>query len=105
MDLDSLGSALSLFAAQDPTGLPLHHVRLWLEVARQGSCTFEHLEEALQLTNSSVSRSVAALSDRNRHGDRGLRLLQVERDPAMGRRFLVRLSPKGRLLAKEIDRI
>jgi DNA-binding MarR family transcriptional regulator len=105
MDLASLALALGTFATQDPTRFPLHHARLFLEVALNEPATFEHLEQALNLTNSSVSRSVAALSDRNRHGDRGYRLLTVERDPEEGRRFLVRLSPKGRLLLQQLQRI
>jgi len=105
MDLDKLALALEAFAAQDPTRFPLHHARLLLEVAAHEPATFEHLESALNLTNSSVSRSVAALSDRNRHGDRGYRLLTVERDPAEGRRYLVRLSAKGRLLLQQLQRI
>jgi DNA-binding MarR family transcriptional regulator len=103
MDLDCLTRALGLFAAQDPIRFPLHHARLFLEVATSEPCSFEHLEERLSLTNSSISRSVSALSDRNRHGDRGYRLLTVERDPAEGRRFLVRLSPKGRLLLQQLE--
>ena len=105
MDLASLSQALAVFAAQDPTRFPLHQARLFLEVAATEPCTFEHLEEALNLTNSSVSRSVSALSDRNRHGDRGYRLLTVERDPDEGRRLLVRLSSKGRTLLQQLQRI
>lgn len=105
MDLDSLSLALAAFAAQDPTRFPLHHARLFIEVARAEPCTFEHLEQALNLTNSSVSRSVAALSDQNRHGERGYRLLTVDRDPAERRRFLVRLSAKGRILLQHLQRI
>ena len=41
----------------------------------------------------------------DRHGDRGYRLLTVERDPEEGRRFLVRLSPKGRQLLKQLERL
>jgi DNA-binding MarR family transcriptional regulator len=105
MDLASLALALGIFAAQDPTHFPLHHARLFLEVALHEPVTFEHLEKALNLTNGSVSRSVSALSDRNRRGDRGYRLLTVERDPAENRRFVVRLSPKGRLLLQQLQRL
>jgi DNA-binding MarR family transcriptional regulator len=105
MDLGQLSQALTVFSAQDPTRFPLHHARLFLEVARAEPCTFEHLQEALNLTNSSVSRSVSALSERNRHGDRGYRLLSFERDPDEGRRYLVRLSSKGRLLLQQLERL
>jgi DNA-binding MarR family transcriptional regulator len=105
MDLVQLSQALAAFATQDPTRFPLHHARLFLEVAAAEPATFEHLQETLNLTNSSVSRSVSALSDRNRHGDRGYRLLAVERDPSEGRRYLVRLSSKGRTLLQQLQRI
>lgn len=96
---------MAAFAEQDPTRFPLHHARLFLEVARTEPCTFEHLERELNLTNSSVSRTVSALSERNRHGDRGYRLLTIERDPEEYRRFLVRLSPKGRHLLQRLQRL
>jgi DNA-binding MarR family transcriptional regulator len=105
VDLSALSLALAAFEAQDPTRFPLHHARLFLEVAGAEPCTFEYLEQALNITNSSVSRTVAALSDRNRHGERGHRLLACERDPDEGRRYLVRLSPKGRLLLQHLQRI
>jgi DNA-binding MarR family transcriptional regulator len=105
MDLGELSAALSAFAEQDPTRFPLHHARLFLEVGRHEPCTFERLEQALNLTNSSVSRSVSALSERNRQGERGYRLLTVQRDPTEGRRFLVRLTSKGRTLLQRLERI
>ncbi len=106
MDLAQLSQALSEFALHEPTRLPLHQVRLFLEVARHEPVTFEHLEQALGLTHGSVSRSVSALAQVNRHGEAGYRLLKVARDPEPGRRrYLVSLSANGRLLKNQLERI
>ncbi len=106
MDLDQLSQALAAFAAQEPIRLPLHQVRLFLEVARFEPVTFEHLEEALNLTHGSVSRSVMALTNRNRNGEKGYRLLKTEIDPKSSKgRYLVSLTSKGQLLKKQLTQI
>lgn len=102
MDLDQLARALNAFAAMDPINFPLHHVQVFIEVARSGKCTFAELQEAMNLTNGSVSRTVAALSDVNRHGQPGFRLVEVFKDPEQPRRYLVRLSPRGKALLKQL---
>lgn len=102
MDLDQLARALNAFAAMDPTNFPLHHAQLFIEVARKEQCTFAELQEAMSLTNGSVSRTVAALSDVNRHGEPGFRLVEVFKDPGQPRRYLVRLSPRGKALLKQL---
>lgn len=106
MDLAQFSQALAEFAEYEPTRLPLHQVRLFLEVALNEPTTFEHLEEALNLTHGSISRSVSALSRVNRHGTTGYQLLKVERDPDPARRrYLVSLSANGRLLKNQLERI
>lgn len=106
MDLDQLARALDVFATLDPIEFPLHRAQLFLEVARrQPGATFAELEEALSLTNGSVSRGVSALGDLNRHGEPGYRLLEVAKDPRQPRRFLVRLSPRGRALLRQIEKL
>lgn len=103
MDLDRLARALKVFAVLDPISFPLHHAQLFIEVARSGPCTFAHLQEALGITNGSVSRTVAALGEVNRRGGAGYRLLQVDRDPREPRRFLVSLTAKGRALLRSLE--
>jgi len=39
----------------------------------------------------------------NRKGHEGFGLVQVVRDPAEGRRFLVQLTPKGKALRRQIE--
>ena len=60
MGLGQLERSLQLFAVLDPQ-MPLHFVQAFLFVAQRTSCTYREIEEALELTNSSVSRTLNAL--------------------------------------------
>lgn len=106
MELDQLAAAADAFAAQhdDPTAVPLHHFRLFLEVARVGGrATYRQLENALALNNSSVSRTVNALGAEHRTGRPGLGLLTTYPDPEEGRRLVVALTPKGSALLRQLQ--
>jgi len=105
MDLRELEGGFAAFAVLAPTAFPLHHAQLFLVVARDGPCTFRHLEEALGVSNGTVSRSVAALGTEHWRGYPGFGLLEVSRDPAEGRRLLVRLTSKGRALVRQLQGI
>lgn len=102
MDLAELAGALNVFAALDPTVFQLHHAQLFVEVAIRGSCTYADLEKELNLTSGSVSRSVTALSEVNRYGGKGYKLLETYKDPDEPRRYRVRLSAKGKALLKQL---
>ena len=60
-----------------------------------GAATYEEFQEVLDTSNASISRTVSRLSEVNRLGKRGYGLVEKLIDPAEGRRYLVRLSPKG----------
>lgn len=108
MDLDHLAAATDSFAAQhdDPTAVPLHHFRLFIEVGRLGGrCTYRQLQDSLSLNNSSVSRTVNALGAEHRKGRPGLGLLITYPDPDEGRRNLVALSPKGSALLRQLQNL
>ena len=94
---------LAAFAVLDPTHLPVHFLQVFMIAARTGPCTFEQVMEALDLTNSAVSRTVAALGQVNRKGKPGFDLLYTVRDPAEGRRFLIMLTPKGKALYWQLN--
>lgn len=104
MSLDRLARSLECFQALDPQ-MPLHFVQTFLFVARRHSCTYADIEKALNLTNSSVSRTLNALGHRHRKGDRGLGLIEVYIDPGEGRRYRARLSKQGRILASQLERV
>lgn len=107
MDLRQLEAALRRFSDLEPTHLPLHHVLVFLVVARSPGCclSYPSIGEQLGLASSSVSRTVAALSDTNRHGEDGHGLLYSTRDPEYGRRFVARLTNRGRSLVRQLELI
>lgn len=103
MDLDRLERCLAAFAVLNPVGFPIHHAQAFLLVAKRGSATYAQIEEALGVNNSTVSRTVHALGDTHRKGYQGHGLLEVIRDPGEGRRHLVRLTARGKALARQIE--
>tara|TARA_Y100001968_G_scaffold327495_1_gene372659 strand:- start:26 stop:343 length:318 start_codon:yes stop_codon:yes gene_type:complete len=105
MDLDQLESALAAFASHAPTSFPLHHVQVFCYVAQEGGCTYRDIEEALNLSNSTVSRTVHALGNTHRKGYQGMDLLELSRDLEEGRRFLIHLTAKGKALKRQLDKI
>jgi DNA-binding MarR family transcriptional regulator len=107
MDLSQLRRALAVVGAVDPAQCPVHHVQILLLVAEAGpgGCTYRHLEEALNLSNASVSRSVNALGLNARHVKNPLGLLLIDIDPAEGRRYRVRLSAKGKALIRALEEL
>jgi DNA-binding MarR family transcriptional regulator len=105
MDLDQLANGLAAFAVLDPTALPLHHVQVFIFVALHGHTTYRQIEEGLNLSNASVSRTVNALSDTHRTGRGGHRLLTTIKDPDEGRRLLIGISPRGQALLRQLRQI
>ena len=105
MDLLELEKALEAFATISPTGMPLHHVQVFIHVVQQEGCTYSEIEEALNLTNSTVSRTINALGEVHRKGYAGFDLLEVVPDPEEGRRFCVWLKPKGKALKRQLNKI
>jgi DNA-binding MarR family transcriptional regulator len=105
--MDQLEMVLALFSGQydDPANVPLHHCRLFLAVGRRGQCRYRDLEEELDLANSSVSRTVNALASVHRNGKPGLGLITTTPDQEEGRRFIISLTTKGRLLYKQIQQL
>ncbi len=72
-------------------------------VAQRGQATYRELEEALNLSNSTVSRTVHALGETHRKGYDGHALLEVVRDPKEARRYVIRLTAKGKALVRQIE--
>ena len=105
MDLSQLESALAAFSVLSPTSFPVHHAEVFLLVAREGPCTYEEIEEALNLSNSTVSRTVMALGELHRKGYPGHALLETYKDPEEGRRYRVRLTAKGKALLRQLQAI
>lgn len=83
----------------------IHHAQVFLFVAENGSSTYDQIEQALNLSNATVSRTVHALGDIHRRGYDGYGLLETFRDPDEGRRFLVRLTAKGHALVRQLKKL
>jgi DNA-binding MarR family transcriptional regulator len=103
MDLRQLERALPAFSVLNPKSFPMHHAEVFLYVARHGPCAYEDMQEALDLSNSTASRTVHALGEQHRKGYDGLGLLEFKRDPQRARRFMVSLSPKGKALLRQLE--
>jgi DNA-binding MarR family transcriptional regulator len=102
VDLDQLARALDVFKTLDPAQLPAHRIRMFLEIAACAPVEYKELEARLITSNASVSRGIQALSDSKDNGQPGLGLVEAYRDPADSRRFLVRLSTKGKHLINQL---
>ena len=102
MDLDQLARALDVFKTLDPAQLPAHRIRFFLEIAQHGPIEYKDLEARLVTSNASVSRNVQALSDVREDGRAGFGLVETFKYPADGRRFLVRLTTKGKHLMNQL---
>ncbi|MEY3963026.1 MAG: uncultured phage MedDCM-OCT-S37-C6 [Cyanobacteriota bacterium] len=102
MDLDQLARALDVFKTLDPAQLPAHRIRMFLEIAKCAPVEYKELETRLITSNASVSRGIQALSDGKDNGQPGLGLVESYPDPADNRRFLVRLTTKGKHLINQL---
>jgi DNA-binding MarR family transcriptional regulator len=103
MGILELQRCMGLFGVFDPQ-MPLHFMQIFLHVA-QGppeGLLYRQLEEAMNLTNSSVSRTLDALGDEHRRGYRGYGLIERKPDPQDPRRLRVFLSARGKALANQI---
>ena len=82
--------------------IPGQLVSAFLYIASHNPCHKQALEEDLDLKTSSASRLTDWLSDYHRLGKPGLGLIVKYKDPSNFRRIIVKLTPKGELLAKQM---
>jgi DNA-binding MarR family transcriptional regulator len=101
MRANVLAAAIAEFRKYDPE-MPIQQAVLLLLVFLTPGISMKDLSESAGLAQSSVSRSVAALSKVHRLGKPGLDLVVAEEDPAERRRKIVRLTRRGELLMEDI---
>lgn len=70
---------------------------LW--VCIHNGITMKDLADRVGVSQSSMSRNVAALSETHRYGKAGYDLVFATEDPTERRRKIVKLTPKGRRVA------
>jgi DNA-binding MarR family transcriptional regulator len=85
--------------------LPLQAVNIFLNVAAQPGITSRELMAQTKMSQSSISRNVALLSDVHRSGSPGLGLIFTVEDPLERRRKLIYLSDDGKKLAATLGDI
>ena len=82
--------------------MPLQQLSILLCVMERGEVPMGDLPKVAGVEQSSVSRNVAILGPGLNLKDRGYDLLEAYEDPMYRRRKLVKLSPRGMALKKEI---
>ena len=82
--------------------IPGQVVSAFLYIASHNPCHKQALEEDLGFKNSSGSRTTDWLSDYHRLGKPGLGLVKKYKDPSNWRRIMLKLTPKGETLIKQM---
>ena len=81
LDVDDLLKAFELFSKLNRGKLYLHHIQVFLAIAKAGACTYEELESLTGLINASLSRTVNSLAMTATHTQKPLGLIEFVRDP------------------------
>lgn len=102
-----MARAVELFRALDNT-IPSQVISVFLEIAAsEGGIETRLLPERVGLTQASVSRALLYLSETDWHDTSrpGLELIVRRVSARDARQRVVELSPKGRKLARRIERV
>jgi|TARA_R100000081_G_scaffold77507_1_gene43977 DNA-binding MarR family transcriptional regulator len=99
-----LAQAIEHFRTFDKE-IPAQVIATFLYVASHDDCTKVDLEKALAFSTASGSRNSDYLSDFHRLNKPGLGLIAKYRDQTNRRRQILKLTPKGRILVKQIKEI
>ena len=83
----------------------MHHMEIFLFICEQGTVSYLDIEREFTMSNAGVSRSVNALTIFPQHRQTALGLVEIFRNPAEGRSYLVRPSTKGKKLFKLVSEI
>ena len=81
--------------------VPCTAITVFLYIAAHDNCHKQALEEDLDLSTASASRTIDMLCEVNRLKQTGLGLVEKQPDPANGRRLIVSLTPKGKSFLKQ----
>lgn len=82
--------------------MPIQTASVFFRVALQPGITMKELSELENISQSSCSRNVAALSKWHRLNKLGYDLVEAREDPAERRRKVVFLTHKGTVVMKDI---
>ena len=99
-----LRKQLAIFSTFDTEdrGMFLHHMEVFLFVGENEKVSYKDVEDEFNISNAAASRTLNSLSTFARHRQRAIGLIEIIRDPVEGRRYLARLSAKGKQAYKLI---
>lgn len=85
----------------------LNHLRVFLYIAANNDKIVEtrDLPDALGMTQTTVNRTMRSMADRSYIHEHGFKLLRIQINPTDERQRIVELTPKGKMLATEMERI
>lgn len=95
---------LEEFRKIDPQ-IPPQTAVSFLWVCIHDGITMKDLSDRVGVSQSSMSRNIAALSETHRYGKPGYDLVYATEDPAERRRKIVKLTPKGRRIAASLSEV
>ena len=101
IDMAKLAQAIEHFRTLDKE-IPAQVIATFLYVASHDDCLIGDLETALTFSTASGSRNTDWLSHKHRLGKRGLNWVIKYRDPTDMRKQIMKLSPQGVLLVKQL---
>jgi DNA-binding MarR family transcriptional regulator len=99
-EINSLIKAVDAIRTQS-IDMPAQQILTFLTVAMRPGITMEDLGRDVGISQSSVSRNVAALSKQHRLGKPGADYLEAIEDPRERRRKVMYLTPKGRSVMRK----
>ena len=102
--MEAIFHAINLIRELDPD-TPGQVVVAFLYVASHNRCHKQALEEELNLSTATASRTCDYLSKQHRLGKPGLDLVRKVPDPSNRRRLELHLTHKGELLAQQLQEI
>ena len=105
-DLQKVGDALNLMTDVYYKAT-INHLRVFLYVAANNDAVLEtrDLPEALGMTQTTLNRTMRSMADRSYIHENGFKILRVSTHPTDERQRIVELTPKGKELAINMQRI
>tara|TARA_R100000353_G_scaffold10230_1_gene11413 strand:- start:1183 stop:1545 length:363 start_codon:yes stop_codon:yes gene_type:complete len=104
LEMERLLKAMELFRSHDPE-IPAQVISVFLYIASHDDCSKVQLQDkevGLNMPSASASRNTDWLSHKHRLGKRGLNWVIKYRDPTDMRKQIMKLSPQGTLLVKQL---
>ena len=85
----------------------INHLSIFLYIAARGDEVIEtrELPDALGMTQTTINRSIRSMADRSYIHEVGFGLLRQSVNPSDERQRIVELTPKGKVLAKQMEEL